>query len=183
MWVFSEPVRSFVSSTFPGHTVHTRTKAHFNHPDLICATCGFSVGLFDYLCVRFISLHDKYTVFSSLKCTPAGCLSVRGTQALIKASSPPGAPSRTKPGALKNSLSPAFWRNMAPVRPEHTAKLHPLNTRRKALLWNMTLWRLTRWLWLPRPCGAAMRDTAAASHCSRGVRLPDCFGVAAAINA
>lgn len=127
--MFSEP---FVSGTVPGYAVYTRTKAHLNNSDLICATCGFSAGLFDNLCVRLISLHDKYTVCSSLKCTTAVCLSVRDTQALIdrpSESSPLGAPSRTKPGALKNSLSPAYWRNMAPIRPERTAKLYPLNTR------------------------------------------------------
>lgn len=49
----------------------------------------------------------------------------------------------------------------------------------------MTLWRLAQSLCLPRPCGAAMRDTAAASHCRGRVLFSEkenCFSVADKIN-
>lgn len=121
-WVIS--LRSGCRWCAPG------TVAHLNDLDLICATCGFSAGLFGNLCVGFMSVSSPC---ARLTHAPPLLPSLRDTFALIgdrpcSSSPPPGARSRIKPEALKNNLSPAVCTNMAPVRPHHTARLNPPNT-------------------------------------------------------
>lgn len=72
-------------------------------------------------------------------------------------SSPLGAPSRG-----------VVWRNMAPIRPTHTARLCPLNTRLpESSIVKYVFSAVDTVVVAPRPCGAAMRGSVAASHCSR----------------
>lgn len=61
---------------------------------------------------------------------------------------------------------------MAPVRPKHTARMKPLNGRLQSIITvKYDSLEVDIVVVAPRPCGTAMRDTPAASYCSKGVLL------------